>query len=166
MPSACVRSWWKSSRSTGALIGAVRPSRVAFPSAELTMFTAMYGRSSGARSLKPRPLAASSTVTNAWSGYSRRSSTAARLPRQQRGFRPPGHVDARREHVDQEDREPDQPRDSEYPGVLAGREDEDRLEEPKRGADCGDDSDPLRQHARDSDHEKRREQVHAQEKLA
>src|SRR4051794_27716390 len=132
MPSACVRSWWKSSRSTGALIGAVRPSRVALPSAELTMFTAMYGRSSGARSLKPRPLAASSTVTSPWSGYSRRSSTAARLPSQQFGLCPAGHVNARGKHVEQEEREPDQPSNAERPGVLAGREDEHRLEEAER----------------------------------
>src|SRR3954470_20336617 len=113
MPSACVRRWWKSSRSTGALIGAVRPASVALPSAELTMFTAMYGRCCGARSPQPRPLAASSTVETAVSGNSRRSSTAARLSGQEHSSGTPRHVDARREHVDEEQGEPDDAGDAE-----------------------------------------------------
>src|SRR3954454_6378215 len=118
MPSAWVRRWWKSSRSTGALIGAVLPSSVALPSAELTMFTAMYGRSAGARSLKPSPLAASSTVRTALSGNSRRSSTAARLPSEQNGFCAASDADAREQDVDEEDGEPGEPCEAEDAVVL------------------------------------------------
>src|SRR4051794_40147544 len=110
MPSACVRRWWKSSRSVAALIGAVRPASVALPSAEETMLTAMYGRSAGARSPKPSPLAAWSTETVAGSGNRCRSSTAARvlLAAEQGGLEPAREVDARCADEDQEERVPDQ----------------------------------------------------------
>src|SRR5437763_7095122 len=105
-PSACARRWWKSSRSASALIGAVRPASVAFPSADATMLTATNGRPAGARPPKSRPEAASSTLTVALSGKSRRSSTAAQASDLGGSA---GEDDAGAGCPDQEDEEPDEP---------------------------------------------------------
>src|SRR5258705_10019132 len=127
IPSVSARSWWNSSRSVSSLIGAVRPSSVALPSAELTMFTARNGLPAGARPAKSSPLAACSTVTCGRSGNSRRSSTPGRLVRALVLDRvdPADERDARSQHPEHQRDDEQEPEQAQYAVVVLRRQQQD-----------------------------------------